>query len=115
MKEEEKKVEERVPKKEEGKIMARVKSKTNLERLYMIDIVERGKKEIELVMHFVNKQYNPTMSPTIKRYRMSLDHNTQSFLMALQNELTKTAHLVSKVANAHFALNPATASSSSGF
>jgi hypothetical protein len=56
--------------------MAKVKSKTKLERLYMIDIVERGKKEIEVVMHFVNKQYNPTMSPTIKRFRMVLDENT---------------------------------------
>jgi hypothetical protein len=54
-------------------IYAKVKSITKLERLYMIDIVERGKKEIELVMHFVNKQYNPTMSPVIKRYRMTLD------------------------------------------
>ncbi len=34
--------------------MAKVKSKTHLERLYMIDVVERGKKEVELVMHFVN-------------------------------------------------------------
>jgi len=56
--------------------MARVKSKTSLERLYMIDIVERGKKEIDLVMHFVNKLYNPTMSPVIKRYRMTLDQTT---------------------------------------
>jgi hypothetical protein len=39
----------------------------------MIDIVERSKKEIELVMHFVNKFYNPTMSPVIKRFRMTLD------------------------------------------
>lgn len=62
---------------EEKRAMAKVKSLTNLERLYMIDIVEKGKKEIELVMHFVNKQFNPTMSPVIKRYRMHLDHQTQ--------------------------------------
>lgn len=63
--------------------MARVKSKTSLERLYMIDIVERGKKEIDLVMHFVNKFNNPTMSPVIKRYRMTLDQTSQDFLLAL--------------------------------
>jgi len=43
--------------------MALLKSETNLERLYMIDIVERGKKEIEILMHFVNKEFNPMMSP----------------------------------------------------
>ena len=40
---------------EDKRIKAKVKSLTNLERLYMIDIVEKGKKEIELVLHFVNK------------------------------------------------------------
>jgi hypothetical protein len=53
----------------------------------MIDIVEKGKKEIELVMHFVNKQLNPTMSPVIKRYRMTLDYSTQLFLVNLQKEI----------------------------
>jgi hypothetical protein len=82
----------------------------------MIDIVEKGKKEIELVMHFVNKHFNPTMSPVIKRYRMTLDYSTQLFLVNLQKEIQKSSHLVAKVANAHFALNnPAGASSSSGF
>jgi len=42
----------------------------------MIDVVERGKREVELVMHFVNKYYNPTMSPVIKRYRMNLDQSS---------------------------------------
>ncbi len=40
---------------DEKRVKAKVKSLTNLERLYMIDIVEKGKKEIELVLHFVNK------------------------------------------------------------
>lgn len=53
-----------------------LKGKMSLERLFMIDIVEKGKKEIELIMHFVNKHYNPLESPVIKRYRMSLDRNT---------------------------------------
>ena len=42
----------------------------------MIDIVERSKKEIEVIMHFVNKDLNPLLSPEIKRYRMNLDENT---------------------------------------
>jgi hypothetical protein len=81
----------------------------------MIDVVERGKKEVELVMHFVNQYYNPTMSPVIKRYRMTLDQTSQDFLVALQREITSTSHLVTKVANAYYALNPAGASSHSGF
>ena len=86
-------------------MMGKVKSRTNLERLYMIDIIEKGKREIELIMHFVNKQYNPTMSPTIKRYRMTLDLKTQAFLLDLQREIAVTSHLVSKVANAHSQLH----------
>jgi hypothetical protein len=53
----------------------------------MIDILERGKKEIEVIMHFVNKQYNPIMSPEIKRYRMNLDEQTQEFLINLEKEI----------------------------
>ena len=53
-----------------------VKNETSLERLFMIDILERGKREIELVLHFVNKQFNPMLSPQIKRYRMQLDETT---------------------------------------
>ena len=71
----------------------------------MIDIIEKGKREIEVIMHFVNKQYNPTMSPTIKRYRMTLDLKTQAFLLDLQREISVTSHLVSKVANAYSQLN----------
>ena len=56
------------------------------------------------------------MSPVIKRYRMHLDHQTQSFLINLQGEISKTSHLVSKVANANFQLhNPANSSLASGF
>jgi hypothetical protein len=53
-----------------------LKSKTKLSRMYMIDIFEHGKKEIEVLMHFVNKNYNPMEAPKIKRYRMSIDSNT---------------------------------------
>ena len=47
----------------------------------MIDIVEKSKNEIELVLHFVNKDYSPLKSPEIKRFVMNLDYNTQEFLV----------------------------------
>lgn len=99
----------------EKRLLAKVKSKTKLERLYMIDILERGKKEIEIIMHFVNKHFNPTMSPVIKRFRMTLDQTTQDFLINLQHEISQSSHLVSKVANANFSLHdPSSSSSQSG-
>ena len=52
----------------------------------MIDIVERGKNEIELIMHFINKNYSPLQSPEIKRYRMNVDEHTQEFLVLLEQE-----------------------------
>jgi hypothetical protein len=58
---------------EPERVRVYVKSVTNLSRLYMLDIVEKGKKEIELILHLVNKALNPLMSPEIKRYRMTLD------------------------------------------
>jgi hypothetical protein len=67
----------------------------------MIDILEKGKREIELVLHFVNKHFSPTMSPVIKRFRMTLDPTTRRFLLQLQFQIAKSSHLVSKVANAH--------------
>lgn len=63
----------------------------------MIDIVEKGKKEIEIVMHFVNKQYNPMMSPVIKKYRMNLDENAQLFLVNLQREIEINNQFFKKV------------------
>ncbi|CDW76654.1 UNKNOWN [Stylonychia lemnae] len=78
--------------------LALLKSETNLERLYMIDVLERGKKEIEIIMHFVNKQYNPMMSPDIKRYRMNIDADTQQFLVSFQREVEKNSKFYLKVA-----------------
>ena len=77
-----------------------VKSKTNLERLYMIDIVEKGKKEIEIIMHFVNKHYNPLLSPDIKRYRMNIDGDSQEFLVQLEREIQANSQFINKVSNA---------------
>ena len=71
----------------EGRKFGFMKGIIKLERLYMIDIVEKGKKEIEIIMHFVNKQYNPMMSPVIKKYRMNLDESSQQFLINLQREI----------------------------
>ncbi len=66
----------------------------------MIDILERGKKEIEVIMHFVNKQYNPIMSPEIKRYRMNLDEQTQEFLINLEKEIQINSQFYNKVSTA---------------
>ena len=40
---------------EPERVRVYVKSVTNLSRLYMLDIVEKGKREIELILHLVNK------------------------------------------------------------
>jgi len=53
----------------------------------MIDILERSKKEIELILHFVNKNLNPCEKPVIKRYRMDVDEATQEFLLSLEQEI----------------------------
>lgn len=63
----------------------------------MIDIVERGKKEIEIIMHFVNKQYNPMMSPEIKRFRMNLDEISQEFLIRFEKEVEERSKFYAKV------------------
>ena len=81
--------------------MALVKNEIKIERLYMIDIVERSKKEIEVIMHFVNKQYDPLQSPEIKRYRMNLDEQTQQFLILFESEIEKNSQFYSMV-NAQF-------------
>ena len=57
----------------------------------MIDIVERGKNELELIMHFINKNYSPLQSPEIKRFRMNVDEHTQEFLMRLEEETQKNS------------------------
>ena len=55
----------------------------------MIDVIEKGKKEIEIVMHFVNKNRNPMESPEIKRYWMNLDGETQVFLVTLEEQIRR--------------------------
>ena len=84
--------------------MTLVKNETKIERLYMIDIVERSKKEIEVIMHFVNKRYDPMLSPEIKRYRMNLDEHTQEFLLLFESEVELKSQFYSMV-NAQFGRN----------
>ena len=47
-----------------------VKSVIELERIFMIDIQQKGvfKVTLELQMHFVNESRNPGSLPKIKRY-----------------------------------------------
>ncbi len=78
-----------------------MRNETKIERLYMIDIVERSKKEIEVIMHFVNKKYDPMLMPEIKRYRMNLDEATQEFLILFESEVEQKSQFYSMV-NAQF-------------
>lgn len=48
-------------------------------------------------MHFVNKDFNPMMSPQIKRYRMNIDTETQEFLVKFQKEVEKNSKYYQKV------------------
>ena len=80
-----------------------MKSKTELKRLFMIDIIEKGKTELELILHFINKDYSPLQSPIIKRFIMSVDAQTQEFLILLEQEVAKNSqyYLSSRVPEAN--------------
>ena len=54
-----------------------IKSKSELKRLFKIDVVEKGRNilnglnsELELILHYVNKEMDPTGKPDIKRYQL---------------------------------------------
>ena len=58
-----------------------------MERLYKIDVVANGgigqfglANEIELILHFVNKERDPKKLPDVKRYLLKTDSHTKSFL-----------------------------------
>ena len=64
-----------------------VKSCNELERLFKIDVVGKGAggtislgQDIELILHFVNKERDPKKLPDVKRYILKSDNNTKSFL-----------------------------------
>ncbi len=65
-----------------------IKGKSDIARLYKIDIVGKGRaimsgfqSEMQLILHFVNKNMNPTGLPDLKRYNLRSDEpGTKEFL-----------------------------------
>ena len=53
--------------------------------------MEKGKKDIDVIMHFVNESYNPLLPPVIKRYRFQIDENTKLFMTKMEKELVHTS------------------------
>mmetsp|Transcript_7041 Transcript_7041/g.11849 ORF Transcript_7041/g.11849 Transcript_7041/m.11849 type:complete len:90 (-) Transcript_7041:82-351(-) len=51
-----------------------VKSVIELERIFMIDVVQRGlfKVSLELILHFVNESRHPGTPPKIKRFTLDV-------------------------------------------
>lgn len=94
--EEEKKEEAKIEEKPEEEVKSEqiqlveykavVKSITELERLFKVDIFARSQTEIEVVLQFVNKERNPGQLPEIKRYKLGLDRLTQEFLKDLEKQ-----------------------------
>ena len=41
--------------------------------------------ELELILHFVNKNRDPTGIPDVKKYVLKSDSNSKAFLAKLQN------------------------------
>jgi len=54
---------------------------------------------MELVLHFVNKHYNPLESPQIKRYQMRVDDQSKLFLQILEVELSCSSKFYEAVKN----------------
>lgn len=77
--------------------IAVVKSKTELERLFKLDIVEKGKREMEVIFHFVNKEKNPLEPAEIKRYLMLVDTKSSMFLQILEVEVACNSTYYDKV------------------
>ena len=65
-----------------------VKSVTELSRLFKIDLAAYNTTDLEIVLHFVNKERDPCKFPTIKRFVVVNDTATKDFLR-------KFEHLVS--------------------
>ena len=77
--------------------IAVVKSKTELERLFKLDIVEKSKTEMEILFHFVNKDLNPLKSAEIKRFVMAVDSKSSMFLQILEVEVACNSRYYDKV------------------
>ena len=70
-----------------------IKGRSELSRLYKIDVVGKGRNimsgnstELELILHFVNKNRDPTGIPDVKKYVLKSDSNSKAFLAKLQNQ-----------------------------
>ena len=57
-----------------------IKGKNEISRLFKIDVVGKGKSfmsgmqtELELILHFVNKEMDPRGAPDVKRYILKSD------------------------------------------
>ena len=57
-----------------------IKGKSELSRLYKIDVVGKGRAfmssfhaEMQLILHFVNKDLDPTGLPDVKKYTLRSD------------------------------------------
>ncbi len=68
-----------------------MKSITSLERVFHVDIVERTKKDFELILHFVNEKYDKMGMPVIKRYLMNIDEKSEKFLHRLEFAMTRVS------------------------
>ena len=69
-----------------------MKSRTEISRLFKIDIKGKsfsrisGVAELELILHFVNKEMDPAAKPILKSYLIRNDEETKAFLAKLQTE-----------------------------
>ena len=69
-----------------------IKSRSEITRLFKIDVKGHrfsrisGTAELELILHFVNKQMDPSGKPILKTYLLKSDEQTKSFLATLQAE-----------------------------
>ena len=64
-----------------------------LSRLFKVDVVGKGHgilgsgppTELELILHFVNKELNPLGKPEVKKYMLRADDDSKKFLAQLQS------------------------------
>ena len=69
-----------------------IKSRNEISRLFKIDIKGHsfsrisGVAELELILHFVNKEMDPTSKPILKTFLIKNDKDTKAFLAKLQDE-----------------------------
>ena len=67
-----------------------IKGRSELSRLYKIDVVSKGRNimsgsssDLDLILHFVNKNLDPTGVPDVKKYTMKADAISKAFLAKL--------------------------------